>query len=65
MKQKPTQSETDETLALIDTTVDLIRPIRFDFLILHTKSGLVVSTESEKFIVTMRLARKKGVKKNK
>ena len=59
--KKEALSETDETSALINSTSDLITQLRFDFLILHTKSYIEVCKESPKFVVTMRLERK-GVK---
>lgn len=57
-----TVSETDETFALIYSTARLIRKLRFDFLKITKKGRIVVSTESEKFTVTIKLERKKEIK---
>jgi len=61
--KKENLSETDEIHVLLNSTFDLIGPLRFDFLKLSAKkSSVEVSNESENFAVTMRLERKKEVK---
>ena len=59
MKKK--LSEKEEATALIDDTYSVINRLTGDFVKYHTGSGYIeICKESEIFVLTMRLERKKG-----